>query len=145
MILIVAGSRGYQRDEYLPKLDEAIRLSGFKPTLILHGGNMSSVDRLAKLWARQHELPFEAIEADWAETERLGIPRAAAGPLRNDRLEKRGNGLVALWDGETPGTADMIKKIRRAQKPGFVYRLDGAPHERINAQLGLFAAPVPRR
>lgn len=145
MILVIAGSRGYHRDEYLPKLDEAIRLSGFKPTLILHGGNMDSVDRLAKVWARQRELAFEAVEAEWAEMERLGIPRKAAGPIRNDKLLARGDALCALWDGESPGTHDIIRKFRKAQKPGFVYRLDGASHERINTQLGLFAAPSGRR
>lgn len=57
MILIIAGSRGYHRDEYMPKLDEAIRLSGFKPTKIIHGAEMTSVDRLAREWARRNKLP----------------------------------------------------------------------------------------
>ncbi len=139
MILVVSGSRGYHRDEFLPKLDEAIRLSGFKPiTRVIHGANMGSVDRLAKLWARQHNVPDEGIIADWDEAERLGIPKKAMGPLRNGKLEKRGECLVALWDGESPGTKDMIDKMRRASKPGFVYRLDGSAPFRFNAQERLF-------
>jgi len=145
MIVVISGSRGYHRDEYLPKLDEAIRLSGFKVTKILHGGNMDSVDRLAKAWARLHDIEFDAIAADWDECERLGIPRKAAGPLRNKKLVTSGDALVALWDGESPGTLDCITQMRRAAKPAFVYRLDGAAHERINAQLGLFPSPAPRR
>jgi hypothetical protein len=146
MILVISGSRGYHRDEFLPKLDEAIRLSGFRPTKILHGGNMDSVDRLAKAWARLHDLEFDAIAADWEEMERLGIPKKAAGPIRNKKLVAAGDALVALWDGESPGTWDCITQMRRAGKPVFVYRLDGVPHERINAQLGLFpSAPSPRR
>lgn len=139
MILIISGSRGYHRDEYLPLLDEAIRLSGFRPTRILHGANMNSVDRLAKLWARRNNIPDEGISADWDDAVRLNVPKGAMGPIRNGKLEKKGEALVAVWDGESPGTKDMIDKIRRAHKPGFVYRLDGgAPHSRINSQLALF-------
>lgn len=137
MILIISGSRGFHTDEYLDKLDEAIRLSGFKPTRIIHGDNMQSVDRLARKWAKFHNIPDEGIAADWNEANRLGIPVGAMGPIRNGKLEKKGQALVAMWNGETPGTKDMIDKIRRAGKPGFVYRLDGAAHYRINAQLAL--------
>lgn len=145
MIVIVSGSRGYHRDEYMPQFEEAMQLSGFTPTKILHGANMDSVDRLARAWARSRGIPEHGIPADWDGVMGRGLPRGAAGPLRNGALEKLGEALVAVWDGESPGTYDMIQKIRRARKPGFVYRLDGAAHERIAAQLGLDLGPPARR
>lgn len=138
MIVVIAGSRGYHRDEYMPKLDEAIRLSGFKLTRIVHGANMLSVDRLAREYARRTGIPCDEYPADWDRALRLGVPRGAIGPMRNAEMEKVGEALIALWDGETPGTQDMITKMRRAAKPGFVYRLDGAAHHRINSQGSLF-------
>lgn len=147
VILIISGSRGYHRDEYLPRLDEAIRLSGFVPKKLIDGANMDSVDRLSKIWAQKNGIPREGIEAMWDDHVKLGVPRGAMGPIRNGQLLTRGDALVALWDGESPGTADMIKKVRKANKPGFVYRLDGAPHERFapKSQLNLFPTPGTRR
>ncbi len=138
MIVVISGSRGYHRDEYLPKLSEAITLSGFKPSRIVHGANMNSVDRLARAWARQQGVPCEEIPADWNDAERLGLPKGAMGPIRNGKMAQLADALVALWDGESPGTKDMIAKIRSAGKPGFVYRLDGVAHHRINGQGRLF-------
>lgn len=142
MIVIVAGSRGYHRDEYIPLLDEAIRLSKFGVTRILHGDNMMSADRLARAWAKQRGIPEEGIAADWNRNGK------AAGPIRNTEMERVGEALVALWDGVSPGTRDMIVKMKRAGKRGFVYRLDGAAHESFDErtrQLGLFPAPGVRR
>lgn len=148
MIIIVSGSRGYHRDEYMPKLDEAIRLSGFRPTKIIHGAEMTSVDRLARAWAKVNKIPEQGYPADWEGTVMRGLPKGAAGPIRNAEMAKLGDALVALWDGESPGTHDMIVKTRRAKKPGFVYRLDGAPHERFpieKPQLALDLGPPDRR
>ncbi len=92
MILIIAGSRGYHRDEYMPKLDEAIRLSGFKPTKIIHGAEMTSVDRLAREWARRNKLPEQGYPADWEGTVARGLPRGRG--IRQARVA-RGQGRGA--------------------------------------------------
>lgn len=124
----------------MPLLEAAITFSGWTPTSVLHGANMNSPDRLARAWARSRGIPERGIDADWSGVRARGLPVGAAGPLRNGILAKSGDVLVALWDGASPGTKDMIRQMRHTNKPIVVYRLDGSPHERYPAQLGLFSS-----
>lgn len=122
----------------MPKLEEAIRLSGFDITYVFHGANEDSPDRLGRIWAERNGIPVRAFEMEDRRTlTQWGIPLAAAGPRRNERMKKGGaQGVIALWDGASTGTSDMMRRMKK--KPGFCYRLDGAPHEHWPKQLAMF-------
>jgi hypothetical protein len=121
MKVVVAGSR-YIEDYGL--VSRAISASGFKPTLIIEGGQrrydttrrqiVGGVDWLARQWAEAHNIECRTIEADWRTHGR------AAGPIRNKKQAAEGDALVAIPEGRSRGTRDMIAAMRVLDKPIFV-------------------------
>lgn len=75
--------------------------------LIIQGGARGA-DELAFAWARANGVAEEQYDADW---ENQG---SFAGPARNTRMLNEGKpDLVIAFPGGR-GTADMVKKARRA-------------------------------
>jgi len=75
--------------------------------LLIEGGAYGA-DRLARQWAQALGIPVDTYEADW---ENQG---SFAGPMRNTRMINEGKpDLVIAFPGGR-GTADMVKKARRA-------------------------------
>lgn len=73
-------------------------------------GGAKGADKLGKEWAEKKGLPVKTIDADWNTHGR------AAGPIRNRKMADYADALVAFWDGESPGTRNMIEE---AQKRGL--------------------------
>ena len=76
-------------------------------------GGASGVDAIAHTIAREHGLPTRVFPADW----RLG---RRAGPLRNKQMAEEGDALLAIWDGASRGTKNMIDEMRALGKPVVV-------------------------
>lgn len=117
MKLIVAGSRGFHRINYLKELELAIHefeaANNFVTTEIVHGGNMQSADYLGWVYGAQTGLPVKVFNADWdAHGKRAGI-------LRNIEQGEYGDGLVTLWDGLSPGTKHMQDFMKSKSKPVY--------------------------
>ena len=110
MKVIIAGSRDgvFQRD-----VDEAMALCGFQVTEVV-SGTARGVDRLGEHWARTHHIPIKPFPADWSKGR-------AAGPIRNEQMARYADALVAVWDGQTPGTRSMIQAAQRRGLKVFVY------------------------
>lgn len=125
MIVIIAGCRDLPRtDTYKNDLERAINDSGFQITYVISGAcglkradlfeepNPSKIifakgaDGLGEMWACDREIPFTRDYADW---DGRGY---SAGPERNERMATlyKAEALIALWDGASRGTFDMIKK-----------------------------------
>jgi hypothetical protein len=49
-----------------------------------------------------------------------------AGPLRNSEMVKNADALIALWDGASNGTRDVIMKARTAGLKVYVLEYDKA-------------------
>lgn len=106
MRLLVCGGRDY-RDvgAVYSSLDRA---HAKRPiTLVIHGG-ATGADTLAGAWARQNELPYLAVPAEWTKHGKR------AGPIRNAAMleQWQPDGVVAFPGGS--GTADMIARARDA-------------------------------
>lgn len=102
MRTIVAGSRtiaSYSLVEF------AIKQSGINITCLL-SGTARGVDRLGEQWAKDNKVPVERYPADWS----LG---KQAGHLRNYKMALKADALIAIWDGESKGTASMIKYAKQ--------------------------------
>lgn len=109
MIVIVAGSRTIKD---IGSVLDAVVESGFHVTEVI-SGCAPGVDTcvLMKPWA----CLVTKIPADWS----LGW---RAGFIRNSTMIDRGaEGLVAVWDGVSNGTRDMITKARKANLPVFIW------------------------
>ena len=107
MKVIVAGSRSV-RD--LAPVEEAIQQSGFQITELVSGG-ARGVDRLAEQWARGRGIPVRTFRPDWVRAGR------GAGFASNREMADYADALVAVWDGQSRGTAHMVEAMRKRGKP----------------------------
>lgn len=104
MRTIIAGSRGVDRMRDVVEAIEFARLfAGIKPTCVL-SGTARGVDQLGERWASQNGIEIERYPAEWDKWPRR------AGMIRNKQMAERADALIAVWDGRSPGTRDMIDK-----------------------------------
>ena len=112
MKVIIAGSRIIT--DYAVVL-RAIRASGFGITELVSGG-ARGVDRLGERWAREHGIPIKWFLPDWDRHGSRGPFHA--GIMRNREMAAyvgKGGGLIAVWDGTSPGTKHMVMEARALQ------------------------------
>lgn len=69
-------------------------------------GEARGVDRLGKVWARRQGIPVASFPADW---DAYGNK---AGTIRNNEMARYADALIAVWDGVSPGTRNMIDVAR---------------------------------
>jgi len=106
MKTIIAGSRNITELKYV---EEAIVESGFTITEIVSGG-AKGIDSLGEYYGTKHKIPIKKFPANWK------LHGKKAGPIRNEEMAKYAEALIAIWDGKSTGTRDMIN---RAIKKGF--------------------------
>ena len=114
MKIAVIGSRNLtveNLEEYLPP----------DVTEIVSGG-AKGIDACARLYATEKGIPYTEFVPDYA---RYG--RWAAPIKRNETIVDYADGVVALWDGTSRGTAYVIDYCRRLEKPLWVYELQSRP------------------
>ena len=84
-------------------------------------GCARGADTLGEQWARNHSIPIKRFPADWDKHGR------GAGYIRNKYMANYADALVALWDGVSRGTANMIEEAKKKGLVVFVYRYDLKP------------------
>jgi hypothetical protein len=98
MRVIIAGSRGII--DYA-QVERAMKLADLDVTEIVSGG-ARGVDTLGERWASEHDVPVQRHLPDWNQYGR------SAGFCRNGEMAQNADALVAIWDGKSRGTQDMI-------------------------------------
>lgn len=129
MKTIIAGSRTltiFQLDELITAVD----LSTYSITEVVSGGAPGG-DFLGQQFAAARELPVKKFEAKWDDLtapgtvlrrNRHGKPyNAKAGHDRNLEMAQYAEALIALWDGNSTGTANMILQAHRHSLRVYVY------------------------
>lgn len=118
MRVIIAGSRGIVDPD---RLNRAILGARMDITTVISGRCAKSPDMLGEDWAKLQDprVPVMPYPADWDKHGRR------AGMIRNCRMISDGEarGLIALWDGQSPGTRHMIQE---AVSAGLVHWIDAA-------------------
>ncbi len=105
MRTIIAGGRGVTD----PKLLEAALANiAWTPTTVICGG-AKGADELGRQWGKLNNVPVEEFLASW------DVYGRKAGFIRNAQMAENADCLVALWDGESRGTANMIT-VAKARK-----------------------------
>lgn len=111
--LIVSGTRTYKKPAKIrPLCAEAVdlfRRSIFEEVWIGQGES-GAVDLVAKRAAKDAGYKGKSFPADWS----YGLK---AGPIRNKKMARWGNALLAIWDGKSRGTKNMIDEARKAGIP----------------------------
>ena len=102
MKTIIAGSRSINDIEIIRS---AVKISGFNITEVV-SGTARGVDRLGEVYADKEDIVIKRFPADW---DRYG---RGAGYRRNAQMAEYGDALIAIWDGESRGTASMIRLAR---------------------------------
>lgn len=101
MRTIIAGTRTFNDRALLGHVLEGL------PWIVSEvvSGCAPGADTLGEQWAAHHGLPVAKYPADWR-----GLGRRA-GPMRNQIMAENADAAVLFWDGESAGTADMMKRV----------------------------------
>lgn len=112
--MIIAGTRVVNN---ILHVVEAVKESGFDITVVV-SGTCRGVDKLAEDWAFFYGIPVKPFKPDWKKYGKY------AGPKRNADMAEYADALIAVWDGESRGTKDMINKAKEFGLKTHIYRTD---------------------
>lgn len=110
MKVIIAGSRTILDFD---KVLDAVMNAGFDIDEVVSGG-ASGVDKLGEDWAAVNLTPIKRFTPEWT------VYGRAAGPRRNRQMAEYADALVAIWDGKSRGTLNMIEEMKRLGKPFWI-------------------------
>lgn len=113
MITIIAGGR--EIHDYQLVLD-AIKEANLNITTVVSGG-AKGVDALGEQYADEMNLSLKIFRADWEKNGR------AAGPIRNRKMAENAEALIAIWDGKSRGTKNMIETATKLGLVVYVKRV----------------------
>lgn len=111
MKVAIVGSRSIT-DYDLVEL--AVVRSGFLISSVISGG-AKGVDSLARQYAWIHGLPFTEFPANWDKYGKV------AGRIRNSQMADVAQAIIAIWDGESRGTAHTLECAIQRKLPTYVY------------------------
>lgn len=114
MNVIIAGGRDITDYDLI---ERAVERSGFDIEQVVSGG-AKGVDTLAILYAQKHNKLLAVFMADWDRHGRK------AGPIRNGQMAEYADALIAIWDGKSKGTKNMIDQATAKGMPVYVERTD---------------------
>ena len=114
--VIIAGGREVTGDTADELVSSAIFESGWQDeiTEVIHG-DAHGIDKAAQRVC-QGKWPIVRMPADWDSYGK------SAGPRRNREMAERADALIAVWDGMSRGTANMIQTAKQRGLSVFVYR-----------------------
>lgn len=109
-VLIVSGSRIIDDEDLVDAYIEECPWWPPTPGKIITG-DAEGVDEIAGEKAQRlakwfDDVEYEEYEAEWNEYGK------SAGPIRNEEMAKEADYLIAIWDGQSSGTEDMIEKAK---------------------------------
>lgn len=118
MKLIIAGSRGIT--DYATVRTAVVTTGlwdgyGYKIEVVC--GMARGVDRLGLDFAKRNSLKWHEFPADW---DKLGL---RAGYVRNKQMGDFADQLLAIWDGESKGTRQMIEYMQSLRKQTHIYKV----------------------
>ena len=132
MKVIIAGSRNItDYTKLLNAIKVFIQTKGFITEVI--SGGAKGIDSLAVTFATNEEIPCKVFKADWKnlnapmasiKRNQFGFYNARAGLDRNTRMAEYGEALIAIWDGKSKGTLDMINKAKEKNLTTLVVTIE---------------------
>ncbi len=120
MKVIIAGSRWI---DDINLVDTAVKASEFNITAVV-SGTARGIDTCAISWAKHNGFTPEQIHKFPAYWQQYG--QHAAGFIRNRRMARFADALIAIWDGKSRGTAHMIQCMREYDKPIHIFFVEKA-------------------
>ena len=100
--VIIAGCRDFNDYELLrEKWDYMLSKKKDTHKVIIVSGHAAGADALGEVYALERGYELETYPADWSRGR-------MAGPLRNEKMARVSDALIAFWDGKSRGTKNMI-------------------------------------
>ena len=114
--VIIAGSRTIKYPYY--QVVKAVKESGlWKKITTVCSGTCYGIDHAGELWAEEHGRAIKRFPADWDTKGRK------AGIIRNYQMATYADALIAVWDGKSRGTKNMIETAFRLDLQVYVHRV----------------------
>lgn len=108
MKCIIAGSRTITDYKVV---ERAILESGWHDQIReVVSGSAHGVDGIGARWARAYSIPVRYFRAGW------DVYGKAAGPIRNKEMAQYADALILVWDGQSKGSADMLRWAKHMQR-----------------------------
>jgi len=120
--IIVAGSRSFQDYGLMVQKLDSLFVHKEPGAIQIVSGTAQGADRLGERYARQRGLAVKQFPADW---DRFGN-RAAF--VRNEAMAEYADALVLFWDGQSHGSAHMLRIARERKLQVRVVRFGSADH-----------------
>lgn len=123
MKIIIAGSRNLvDKKKIIPiianGLSEICSSEGIsKQDIELVSGGARGIDTIAQEFAQMYNIKFTLFVANW---EYFG---KRAGYIRNEKMAKYADALIAIWDGQSKGTKHMINLAKKYNLTVVIYPL----------------------
>jgi hypothetical protein len=111
MKTIIAGSREITSYDIVK---EAILYSGIIITEVICG-DARGVDKLGEQFANEIGIKVVHFVPEW---DKYG---KSAGMIRNKKMAEYGEALIAVWDGKSKGTKQMIEEARYRELCVYVH------------------------
>lgn len=106
--VIIAGTRTFDNYPLLCSFcDKCLSQKELTNDIVIISGAAKGADTLGEHYARMKGFAVESHPADWEKHGR------AAGPIRNAEMADTADALIAFWDGQSRGTANMIETARK--------------------------------
>ena len=103
---VVAGSRGFQNYKLLES--ELDKIQDQISEIVC--GEAKGADTFGRIYGESHNIKVSSFPADW---QRYG---KAAGYMRNKEMAEYAHKAIVFWDGASPGSKDMITKMKELNK-----------------------------
>ena len=104
MRVIIAGSRDFDDFSLMTKKCDRILYNTNSVEIV--SGTARGADRLGEQYANLRGYPIKRFPADW------NTHGKAAGHIRNTQMAEYADALIVFWNGESPGTKNMINTAR---------------------------------
>jgi hypothetical protein len=106
------GSSLFSDEERVEYIENVIEESGFCVGEVVCGG-ASGADEAGRVWALNTDVPVVEFDPSRPEETQTDYSwdedGSAAGPKRNTEMVKYADRLIAIWDGSSPGTRNVIE------------------------------------
>ena len=113
MKTIIAGSRTATLEDTLRAVMNCPFLDDITEVV---SGCAKGADTYGEMIAEEASTPVKKFPADWNTHGRK------AGHLRNQQMAEYCDALIAVWDGKSTGTKDMINRAKRLGLQVFIHQ-----------------------
>ena len=112
MRTIIAGSREASWDQTIAAIEQCPWKAQIN---LVVSGTAKGADTWGEVWANMNKVPIQRFPASWNEYGKK------AGVIRNGLMADNADALIAVWDGQSSGTQNMIQTAAKKDLKVFVY------------------------